>query len=135
MGKTIKLRNDTYLVNDLYKTTEVRVGTWIDGKPIYRKVVQFTPSTNELETRTSHHISNIDQILPSSSCLLHRINNQYVFFGMTYPYNATQILYWSMGWEATKSEIFTWIGENMRNQMDTSNYGAVAILEYTKTTD
>lgn len=27
---------------DVYSTEETRIGTWIDGKPIYRKVVSFT---------------------------------------------------------------------------------------------
>ena len=135
MGKTIKLLNDTYLVNDIYKTNEIRVGTWINGKPIYRKVIQFNPDPDALESRISHYISNIDEILPSSCCLLHRINNQFVFFGMTYPADATNILVWSMGWQANRTHIFTWIGTNMRAQIDTSNYGAIAILEYTKTTD
>lgn len=31
---------------ETYSTTEQRIGTWIDGKPIYRKVVGGTVSTN-----------------------------------------------------------------------------------------
>lgn len=27
---------------DVYSTEETRIGTWIDGKPLYRKVVPFT---------------------------------------------------------------------------------------------
>lgn len=31
---------------EVYSTNEVRIGTWIDGKPLYRKVYKFTtPST------------------------------------------------------------------------------------------
>lgn len=29
------------LVKDVYSTSETVVGTWIDGKPIYRKVINF----------------------------------------------------------------------------------------------
>lgn len=33
---------------DVYSTTETIVGTWIDGKPIYRKVIDFTIVGTEL---------------------------------------------------------------------------------------
>lgn len=135
MGKTIKLANETYLVNDVYRESEIRVGTWINGKPIYRKVIKFNPRTDVLESRANHNISNIDEVLPTSCCVLHRINGQFVLFGMTYPASATAILQWSMGWQVNKTQIFTWVGESMREQIDTTNYGAVAIIEYTKTTD
>lgn len=36
-----ELRNDVNKMNE-YSTEEQRVGTWIDGKPIYRKVLQTT---------------------------------------------------------------------------------------------
>jgi hypothetical protein len=26
---------------NVYSTSEIRIGTWIDGKPVYRKVIQF----------------------------------------------------------------------------------------------
>lgn len=28
--------------SDIYSTEETRIGTWIDGKPLYRKVIEFT---------------------------------------------------------------------------------------------
>lgn len=38
---------------DIYSTDETRIGTWIDGKPIYRRVVPFdeskVPSNNTIE--------------------------------------------------------------------------------------
>ena len=48
-------------INDLnsYSTSEIRIGTWIDGKPIYRKVYKITqiPSLN---TVTSLDISSLN---------------------------------------------------------------------------
>lgn len=48
--------------SDIYSTEETRIGTWIDGKPLYRKVVEFTfpssggwhngPSYGEVDTIT-----------------------------------------------------------------------------------
>lgn len=118
-----------------YSTSEINTGKkWINGKSIYRKVVQFNPSTSAMETKTAHNISNLSEILPTSSCIFHRTGNQFVPFSMFYP-NTNQYLDWSMGWQVDSTHIFTWLGSSMRGQMDTSNYGAVAILEYTKTTD
>lgn len=33
--------------NQAYSTTPVKVGTWVDGKDLYRKVVQFTTTNDE----------------------------------------------------------------------------------------
>lgn len=40
-----------------YTTTEQVVGTWIDGKPIYRRVVQF--GSNELPSNSSVNIADV----------------------------------------------------------------------------
>lgn len=119
----------------IYSTMETKVGTWIDGYNIYRKVLTFNPETTKLQTTVAHNISNIREILPTSYCMLHRTNSSYVPFSMTYPNSASDILAWSMGWQISTSNIYTWIGSSMRGQIDTTTYGAVAILEYTKTTN
>ena len=43
---------DEYLNNrDIYSTDEQIVGTWVDGKPIYRKVIDTTtPSSTNVES-------------------------------------------------------------------------------------
>ena len=48
--------------NDVYSTNETVVGTWIDGKPIYRKVVTLsTTKTIDMNgISISHGISNIN---------------------------------------------------------------------------
>lgn len=53
-------------VNEMntYSTDEIRVGTWINGKPVYRKVIISTShsaQTNDI----SHGISNLEQIIYS----------------------------------------------------------------------
>ena len=48
--------------NDIYSTNETVIGTWIDGKPIYRKVVTLS-TTKTIDMRgisISHGISNIN---------------------------------------------------------------------------
>lgn len=48
---------------DEYKSTEEKIGVWIDGKPIYRKVVRVTGGWQfGGEVLLNHNISNVDEI-------------------------------------------------------------------------
>lgn len=38
----MKLTADETDCGDVYSTEEIKIGTWIDGKPLYRKVIEFT---------------------------------------------------------------------------------------------
>lgn len=58
---------DTYSCNyvnglETYSTSETRVGTWIDGKPIYRKVFN-TGGVNGGETARLGTIDNLDTVI------------------------------------------------------------------------
>ena len=52
-----------------YSTTETRIGTWIDGKPLYRKVVTYTATSTIGNTSgttnisINHNISNLNSII------------------------------------------------------------------------
>ena len=121
--------------NKNYSIDEQKIGTWINGKPIYQKTFTYTP---DLASRYlyQHGISNIDQII-NSEAMLQRINGQFVPLSMIYPnVNVLDTLIeWSSGYQITKTDIETWIGSNMFEQMDTTNYGIVVTIQYTKTTD
>lgn len=45
-----------------YSTTEKRVGTWVDGKPLYQKTFSFTVIGTNTYQRYNHDIANIDNI-------------------------------------------------------------------------
>jgi len=48
-------------LNDYSK--EQVVGTWIDGKPIYRKMIEITPTSETYKTQTfPHNIANVENI-------------------------------------------------------------------------
>ena len=56
---------DENIINNIqgnYSTEEVKIGTWIDGKPLYRKVFNFgqLPVTSRKEI--NHGISNLNRI-------------------------------------------------------------------------
>lgn len=43
---------------DAYSTTEQVVGTWIDGKPLYRKTIDFGALPNATTKSVAHGLSN-----------------------------------------------------------------------------
>lgn len=147
MNKSIKLNDNTYLdssgvthnrallstILDYQDFNERYVGKWYNGKSIFKKIIAFTPD-NYSEYSYYHNISNIDEVLPMSCAIFHRINGQYVPMSMYYPTGGAYQYsnQWSLGWQVTKGYIQTWIGTSMFAQMDSSNYGVVAIIFYTK---
>lgn len=67
-GRVTTLEDDNSInkakieTNSTYSTDELKVGKWIDDKPIYRKVVVLTSFTTG-ETVINHNISNIDKVI------------------------------------------------------------------------
>lgn len=52
------------LENSSYSTSEVKTSaTWIDGKPIYKKTINFGALPNATNKQVNHNISNIDRII------------------------------------------------------------------------
>lgn len=103
-----------------YSTTEKKIGTWIDGKPLYRKVIDFGALPNASEKSVAHNISNIDKFVkiegvcrgPSFSFTLPHITDTY-FISIN----------------VTKTEI------TIITDVDRSAWNGIVFLEYTKTTD
>jgi len=46
-----------------YSTTEHAVGTWIDGKPIYKKTINFGQLPNATSKRVNPAISNLNRVV------------------------------------------------------------------------
>jgi len=103
-----------------YSTVEQIIGIWIDGKPLYRKTLEFTPNT---DTTVNLGISNIDKIwIDESHSFIDASNetislNQYATDGYTRAWiNKTNGLRFKTSW----------------NIADRTGYLTVL---YTKTTD
>ena len=59
--------NTIRIDTDIYSTTETLTNkVWIDGKPIYRTVIQFSLTSNNYASDWVHNIPNIDKVLPST---------------------------------------------------------------------
>ena len=50
-----------------YSTEEQVVGTWIDGRPVYRKVVNFGALPNSAEKEVKHGINNLDFVIKTDA--------------------------------------------------------------------
>lgn len=106
-----------------YETTEQVIGTWIDGKPIYRKVFTGTLTNDSGNTQSiAHGISNVDKFI-SHKGFAFTISNQY----WTIP------LYFSSAQYISLRLSDTYIYFN--NTIEFKNKPYTLILEYTKTTD
>lgn len=107
------------ILNDKFNYTqeEQRIGTWIDGKPIYRKVFVVSVTDHYITVGT---ITNLD-IITSCNSYLHRNGNDY--------HNINN-------WGKNDQDYGITYRHNNDIEFDSSYTGTLYItLEYTKTTD
>lgn len=121
---------DTYSCNyinglNTYSTTEQRIGTWINNKPIYRKVINTGTLPNATSKSISAGISNLENIISLKGVAYNP--NTSTFIPLPYPsVTSSQVimLYFSNG------------NINYLTQYNFSIYTQSYIeIEYTKTTD
>lgn len=106
--------------NEIYSTDEVRIGTWIDGKPLYRKTFVNTYS----------NVSNINDFItisiPNIKCIVKYETNATI--------NTVQVI-------GTGSEFNTWFNTNTQYRIQfvnidaTKTYTIYTHAYYLKTTD
>ena len=102
-----------------YSTEEVNTGkTWIDGKPIYRKVVELGTVTNR--KHISHGITNANIILTQGNLY---VGNAIV--PIPYVSSNGYITY-----DVTPTEVIIYVSFSQ-----STTYTGIIIIEYTKTTD
>lgn len=111
-------------VGHVYSFEERRVGTWVDGKPLYEKTVDFGSLPNASEDVVSHGIENVDTIwINDGYTVLPNKNVQ----GLSYfKYNNL-----NAGWFFAVNKTAITCGTGT----DRSDCKATVILRYTKTTD
>lgn len=52
-----------------YSTTETKIGTWINGKPLYRKVCIIQNVTLGSTVNVSHNVSDVEEIFIENAFL------------------------------------------------------------------
>lgn len=61
---TKALANESALANgDIYSSTEIQVGKWIDGSDIYRKVIETNITINPGQNIIAHNITNFKECI------------------------------------------------------------------------
>lgn len=112
--------------NNDYSTKEKVIGTWIDGKPIYRKVINIGKlQATKGAYSYNHEISNIAYFTKVEGI----INNGTEWFPANSVYRGANNYTYDFGLLATKTKI------TCSTQTDRSAYSLIVTLEYTKTTD
>ena len=110
-----------------YSTDEKRIGTWIDGKPLYRKVISTTSATTIGTETDVATLKNVDTLV-SYKGLLYRINT---IINADYAYNGAQQT--STIYVSGLSGTLTF--RYHTNATTNLNATLKIIVEYTKTTD
>ena len=109
--------------DNVYSTSEKRIGTWVDGKPIYRKVVKITnPQT-----------SNTDYVVVSNV-----IENLIKLYGYMKASNGAKFPVPQTDSDSTYSVVFMTTGGGLRGRFSYINAAPAevyVVVEYTKTTD
>ena len=110
---------------NVYSTEEKRIGTWIDGKPLYRKVISGYWSFKTGDTNIAHNISNLDLCIRAD---LFRIDSSHISW--EFPFISTNGGLTGITKVTPENVIVKAYNDTWSN----SNNGYI-ILEYTKTTD
>lgn len=120
------------LANDFYSTTETVVGQWIDGKPIYRIVLETTIpecKTNGTAVTTIYSYDSNINVVTSIRAIYYKENNYY--WSSEYTSTSGSSIVTSPVYYNTVSRGI--IMSN--NSIGWNDAKAYIILEYTKTTD
>lgn len=126
-GSNIQLNASNDIKNQgVYSETETKIGTWIDGKPIYRKIIDFGALPNTSEKQVLHNITNLKMVV--SMVGTSKNPNLNVIFNI--PLSSTSSLSSNIYMFATATGIT--IGTGSDRTAFTETYVAI---EYTKTTD
>lgn len=119
---------------DVYSTTERRIGTWIDGKPIYRYVEEITePITTQGQEHQIQYQLNIDNLITIKTMLKSAEYEEW--YPLPYYYinaSGTNSSDWTGGFsfKSDSNKLSIKMGSALMNY---SRF--FIILEYTKTTD
>lgn len=113
---------------DSYSTTEKRIGTWVDGKPIYRKVFIINKAdTSNSNINITHAISNLDLFVNVYGSIKRTDN----IMNTVPNVNVSSTSYLVRIGDLDSSLIRVRLGEDIYNSMSILNI----VAEYTKTTD
>lgn len=110
-----------------YSESEQVVGTWITGKPLYQKTINFGSLPNNSNKTVAHNIAKVNQVVSINA------------FG--YNGTGTSRTYWNIPYTANGAitdQVMMYIDPtniNIATKKDMTSSGCYVTLQYTKTTD
>lgn len=115
---------------EIYSTEETRIGTWIDGKPLYRKVFisRNIVGVTSQAVVTIGTISNAESVRMTG--VLSGVDDAFSAVDMAVPFTQNDV-YAHISYDRTTNALrFIYIYGN-----ESRKYDIMIIFEYTKTTD
>lgn len=108
-----------FQAQDVYSTEEIRIGTWIDGKPLYKKTTAVNRASQDLVLATD--VSVI--VHPYGSLIKNSADNRAIY---PFPYYASP---------SDKCRIIISGGAAKVDTAGFNDYSLIATIVYTKTAD
>jgi hypothetical protein len=120
--------------NSVYSTEEIIVGTWVDNKPIYRKVYFFDcKSINYTAVYKGHGINDLETIITQKCNWLDGSGSVNRWRAIPANYYAT--LNWATQLTVDMYNITFELGDSAYSRIRDQGKQLYVILEYTKATD
>ncbi len=119
-------QNEETIKFDNYSSSEQVIGTWINDKPLYRKVIITGTLPNTNSKSVSHYISNMETLIKIYGIATNTSTKN----RLPLPYVDTGNLSWCVQMFANNSVVYITAGDN-KSGYDES----FVVMEYTKTTD
>lgn len=119
---------------DTYSTSEVKTNkVWVDGKPIYRKVITGTTTTKDTAFNVAHGVSNYGIMMIDNKSFVKSVSGSNIFIlPINCPPNTSS--------EYNKRPVRAYVSTNnisiyIGGYNGYTSFDYAIILEYTKTTD
>lgn len=119
----IKCADGGWAFPTIYSTSEVRIGTWIDGKPLYRRVFELTLPSNIGTTNILPSIPYIKTRVNLQGLIKHPVRNDYYSI---YNNDSISVYFGSVG-------IWAYLADDSVSEF--KSQPVTILCEYTKTTD
>lgn len=110
-----------------YSAKEIKIGTWVDGKPLYRKTISLAINKSGDNLLFAHNIQNIQDIA-DATCIFKRNNGDFYVINRTNPTTSTAYIGLTY---IDKTNISLTIASAFSTQIT----NAFVTIKYTKTTD
>lgn len=125
-----KNKNDSSIGNGInYSTDEVKTNdVWINGKPIYRKVIEFSTLNPNATNNIIHNIENLNKIVSISGMFIRVDGNSEILPRFDVATSWSVII-----GDINNTSISTIVGSSYSGNFSISS--GHFIMEYTKTTD